>query len=88
VDSQSSQWEETLKPDYVLIDSRTGHSEIGGICTRQLPHTVVVLFIPVMPGDVVGRIPDILAHHATSRSDLDEIERLIDGHSVLPKFMR
>ena len=41
-----SQWEETLKPDYVLVDSRTGHTEVGGICTRQLPNTVVVLFIP------------------------------------------
>lgn len=40
------QWAEHLKPDYVLIDSRTGHTEVGGICTRQLPDTVVVLFIP------------------------------------------
>jgi MinD-like ATPase involved in chromosome partitioning or flagellar assembly len=41
-----AQWAEQLAPDYVLIDSRTGHSEIGGICTRQLPDTVAVLFIP------------------------------------------
>ena len=41
-----AQWEEQLRPDYVLIDARTGHSEVGGICTRQLPDTVVVLFIP------------------------------------------
>lgn len=41
-----SQWAEKVTPDYVLIDSRTGHTEVGGICTRQLPDTVVVLFMP------------------------------------------
>jgi len=41
-----SQWEENLNPDYVLIDSRTGFTEVGGICTRQLPDIVVILFIP------------------------------------------
>jgi cellulose biosynthesis protein BcsQ len=32
--------------DYVLIDSRTGHTDIGGICTRQLPDSVVIQFMP------------------------------------------
>ncbi|MDO8838747.1 MAG: AAA family ATPase [Parvibaculum sp.] len=32
--------------DYVLIDSRTGHTDVGGICTRQLPDAVVVMFVP------------------------------------------
>ncbi len=32
--------------DYVLIDSRTGHTDIGGICTRQLPDAVVIQFLP------------------------------------------
>ena len=32
--------------DYLLVDSRTGHTDIGGICTRQLADAVVVLFIP------------------------------------------
>jgi tetratricopeptide (TPR) repeat protein len=41
-----AQWEEELHPDYVLIDSRTGHTDVGGICTRQLPHAVVACFIP------------------------------------------
>ena len=40
------QWELRINPDYVLIDSRTGHTDIGGICTRQLPNSVVVLFFP------------------------------------------
>src|SRR5437764_6943947 len=40
------QWEQELKPDYVLIDSRTGHTDVKGICTRQLPDAVVVMFFP------------------------------------------
>jgi cellulose biosynthesis protein BcsQ len=35
-----------LDPDYVLVDSRTGHTDIAGICTRQLPDAVVALFFP------------------------------------------
>ncbi len=46
IEDLKSQWAERLKPDYVLVDSRTGHTEVGGICTRQLPDTVVVLFMP------------------------------------------
>jgi tetratricopeptide (TPR) repeat protein len=34
------------KFDYVLIDSRTGHTDVGGICTRQLPHAVVLMYFP------------------------------------------
>ncbi len=41
-----AQWEEVLQPDYVLIDSRTGHTDVGGICTRQLPDSVAMLFFP------------------------------------------
>ena len=32
--------------DYVLIDSRTGHTDVAGICTRHLPDAVVILFFP------------------------------------------
>lgn len=41
-----AQWEQTIQPDYVLIDSRTGYTDIGGICTRQLPDAVIALFFP------------------------------------------
>src|SRR5437870_5276837 len=41
-----AQWKKYLNPDYVLIDSRTGHTEVGGICTRQLADAVVALFVP------------------------------------------
>ena len=41
-----TQWKEVVQPDYVLIDSRTGHTDVGGICTRQLPDSVAILFFP------------------------------------------
>jgi len=41
-----AQWEQEFRPDYVLIDSRTGHTDVGGICTRQLPNAVVACFLP------------------------------------------
>ncbi len=40
------QWCQTIKPDYVLIDSRTGYTDTGGICTRQLADAVTMLFFP------------------------------------------
>jgi MinD-like ATPase involved in chromosome partitioning or flagellar assembly len=40
------QWEAELHPDYVLIDARTGHTDIEGICTRQLADAVVVVYYP------------------------------------------
>lgn len=41
-----AQWEERIRPDYVLIDSRTGHADVAGICVRQLPDAVVFVFFP------------------------------------------
>lgn len=40
-----AQWA-ALGYEYVLIDSRTGHTDVGGICTRQLPDAVVAVFFP------------------------------------------
>ena len=40
------QWKASIAPDYVLVDSRTGHTDVGGICTRQLPDAVAILFFP------------------------------------------
>lgn len=35
--------EDTYRPDYVLIDSRTGLTDVGGVCTLHLPDLVVLL---------------------------------------------
>ncbi len=32
--------------DYILIDSRTGNTDIGGICTHLLPEKLVTVFTP------------------------------------------
>ncbi len=40
------QWEKQLGVEYVLIDSRTGYTDIAGICTRQLPDAVCAIFMP------------------------------------------
>ncbi|MDX8035459.1 AAA family ATPase [Lentzea sp. BCCO 10_0856] len=39
-----AEWEENF--DYVLIDSRTGITDIGGICTAQLPDVLVLCVAP------------------------------------------
>ncbi len=36
--------EDTFKPDYVFVDSRTGLTDVGGVCTLHLPDLVVLLF--------------------------------------------
>jgi MinD-like ATPase involved in chromosome partitioning or flagellar assembly len=41
-----AQWSSFLAPDYVFIDSRTGYTDIAGICTRQLPDAVCLIFTP------------------------------------------
>ena len=46
MESLKEQWKSSIAPDYVLVDSRTGHTDIAGICTRQFPDAVVCLFYP------------------------------------------
>ncbi len=41
-----AQWKASVGVDYALIDSRTGHTDTEGICTRQLPDALVILFFP------------------------------------------
>ena len=36
--------EKTYTPDYVLIDSRTGLTDVGGVCTLHLPQLVVLFY--------------------------------------------
>ena len=35
--------DEFFRPDYVFVDSRTGITETGGVCTRYLADTIVIL---------------------------------------------
>lgn len=43
VDSWKTSIEEKYAPDYVLVDSRTGLTDVGGICTGHLADLVVLL---------------------------------------------
>jgi hypothetical protein len=36
--------------DFILVDSRTGVTDVGGICTIQLPDILVLLFTPTEQG--------------------------------------
>ncbi len=87
------QWKKLLAPHYVLIDSRTGHTDVGGICTRQLPDAVVILFFPNEQNlcglsKVVADIrteaagpqkKNITLHFVTSNvPDLDDEDRILE----------
>ncbi|MCY3770130.1 MAG: AAA family ATPase [Gammaproteobacteria bacterium] len=88
-----AQWQQILKPEYVLIDSRTGHTDTSGICTRQLPDAVVVLFFPNEQNlrgliDVVSDIRDenegyrknIELHFVMSNvPDLDDGDQILEN---------
>ena len=88
-----AQWEQVVKPDYVLIDSRTGHTDTGGICTRQLPDAVAILFFPndqnlrgltTVVQDIRaeagnGRRKEIELHFVMSNvPDLDDEDRVLE----------
>ena len=74
-----AQWRDALEADYVLIDSRTGHTDVGGICTRQLPDAVVLLFFPNQQNlrGLTKVVRDIRAEPTRSEEDA------IDLHYVL-----
>jgi len=56
--------------DYVLIDSRTGYTDVGGICTRQLPDAVVAMFLPNAQNirGLAGVVREIKDQTATART--------------------
>ena len=37
-----------LKPDFLLVDSRTGITEMGGVATTLLPDKVICLVLPTL----------------------------------------
>lgn len=55
--------------DFVLIDSRTGVTDIGGICTTQLPEVLVMMFT---------------ANEQSIRGTVDIAGRAVRAHDRLP----
>ena len=80
--------------DWMLVDSRTGHTDTGGICTRQLPDAVVLVFFPNLQNlrgleRVVREIRAEREHGANNIElhfvmsnvpDLDDEDRILEGH--------
>jgi tetratricopeptide (TPR) repeat protein len=71
------QWKDLVDPDYVFIDSRTGHTDVGGICTRQLPNAVVLLFVPNKQN-----ITGLKTIVESVRAEQGRVNRRIDLHFV------
>src|SRR5262249_41147944 len=44
IENLKARLKKEFAPDYVLVDSRTGLTDVSGICTLQLPNLVVLLF--------------------------------------------
>ena len=65
--------------DYVLIDSRTGHTDVGGICTRQLPDSVVVMFLPNAQ-NIEGLTPIVAQIREERKAQIDRRGHEIDLH--------
>lgn len=66
LESLRNEWKEEY--DYVLIDSRTGITDIGGICTIQLPNVLVLLFTATEQS--LGGILDVAAKAQAAQWDL------------------
>jgi hypothetical protein len=63
------------KYDYVLIDSRTGITDISGVCTMLLPEKLVVVFTPNMQS-LAGAV-DMVGRATYYRKESDDLRSLI-----------
>lgn len=82
--------------DYVLVDSRTGYTDVGGICTRQLPNSVVAMFLPNTQNIIglSGVVKEVKNEESTARTvqihfcpsnvpDLDDERDILKGNLSL-----
>ncbi|MBE7635472.1 AAA family ATPase [Sneathiella sp. P13V-1] len=86
MEEMRNQWEAVCSPDYVLIDSRTGHTDVSGICTRQLPDSVVIVFVPNTQNlDGLTKVVESIRDEALSqKSGLERCARVLFTPSRLP----
>jgi MinD-like ATPase involved in chromosome partitioning or flagellar assembly len=92
-----AQWKDYFNPDYVFIDSRTGHTDVEGICTRQLPDAVTLLFFP-NEQNLLGLkevVKDIRSEVTRSRRDVPKLHFVVsnvpeldDEERILEKRLR
>ncbi len=79
-----AQWEDAFAPDYVFIDSRTGHTDVEGICTRQLPDAVVLLFFPNEQN--LAGLAEVVEDIRSDRSRTDRLPKLHFVVSNVPEL--
>jgi len=60
--------------DYVLIDSRTGLTDSGGICTSILPEALVAVFTPTNQG---LRVTEVVQKAVNYRKGSDDLRPLV-----------
>ncbi|RZK42626.1 MAG: tyrosine-protein kinase family protein [Hymenobacter sp.] len=82
IEDLRKQWAQ-LGYDYVLIDSRTGLTDVSGICTRQLPDSVVMVFFP-NEQNLVGL--QEMAQSIRESSARPEVPQLLFVASRLPRL--
>lgn len=61
--------------DYVLIDSRTGVTDISGVCTMLLPEKLVVVFTPNMQS-LMGAV-EVVSRATDYRKESDDLRSLV-----------
>lgn len=63
------------KYDYILIDSRTGHTDISSICTALMPEKLVLVFTPNEQS--LGGVLKIARNAATYRLSSDDLRPMM-----------
>jgi len=74
----------TSRFDFVLVDSRTGVSDTGGICTAQLPDILVTVFAPNRQN--LDGIVDVATKSAARRNELPYDRQGLITIPVLSRF--
>lgn len=82
IENLRDEWKEAY--DFILIDSRTGVTDIGGICTIQLPDIIALLFTSTDQG-VKGTL-DVARRANRARQDLPVERFRLVGLPVPSRF--
>ncbi|MCY3859945.1 MAG: ParA family protein [Gammaproteobacteria bacterium] len=94
-EDMKAQWAIEFEPDYVLIDCSSGYASTVGICTRQLPDTVLAFFSPNAQNlfglnQIVNHIRSESPTKRRKHIELDfvmtEVPSLYDEEGILEEF--
>ncbi len=78
--------EEEFSPDYVLVDSRTGLTDVGGVCTFVLPDIVVLIYaLNRQNVDGIGRVQNAIRKHALQKRDPIELLRVVSPFPAIAR---